>query len=92
MATIKITTSEELTSRDKIQMVNVLMGLDTLNNDPLIIINNEAIGIMEFRIEYTSKNQFMYTDINGCENITDAINKFHEEFGLCEITKITKLQ
>jgi hypothetical protein len=39
MTTIKITTSEELTSREKIQMVNLLMGLDTLNNDPLIIIN-----------------------------------------------------
>jgi hypothetical protein len=39
MTTINITTSEELTSRDAIQIVNVLMGLDTLNNDPLIIIN-----------------------------------------------------
>jgi len=39
MTTIKITTSEELTSREKMQIVNLLMGLDTLNNDPLIIIN-----------------------------------------------------
>jgi len=39
MTTIKITTSEELTSREKMQMVNLLMVLDTLNNDPLIIIN-----------------------------------------------------
>ncbi len=39
MTTINITTSEELTSRDRLQIVNVLMSLDTLNNDPLIIIN-----------------------------------------------------
>jgi hypothetical protein len=39
MTTINITTSEELTSRERRQIVNVLMGLDTLNNDPLIIIN-----------------------------------------------------
>jgi hypothetical protein len=39
MTTINITTSEQLTSRESLQIVNVLMGLDTLNNDPLIIIN-----------------------------------------------------
>ncbi len=39
MTTINITTSEELTSRERLQIVNVLMALDTLNNDPLIIIN-----------------------------------------------------
>ena len=42
MTTIKITTSEELTSRERLQIVNVLMGLDSLNNDPLIIINGEG--------------------------------------------------
>jgi hypothetical protein len=42
LTTIEITTSKELSSRETLKIINVLMGLDSLNEDPLIIINGVA--------------------------------------------------